>query len=179
MGFSMRIGKLTRWANWVSGPGGGPRCLESGQSLIELALLVPLLLLLLLGVIEIGRYAYEGILLGNAVRAGVAYGSQSQTDSADINGITATACSDFEGAGYSGSGTCSPPMVISTSYLCQCDSGGVVGSAIDCTTGTCPSGTHEVTSLEVTGTGTFTPIFNYPGFPPRLVIVRTATLRIE
>jgi Flp pilus assembly protein TadG len=33
---------------------------ESGQSLVEVALVMPLLLALLLGVIELGRYTYIG-----------------------------------------------------------------------------------------------------------------------
>ena len=51
------------------------RC-ESGQSLIELALLTPLLLALILGVVEMGRYTYLSILLGNAAEAGAAYGAE-------------------------------------------------------------------------------------------------------
>ena len=43
---------------------------QSGQALVEMAFVVPLLLLLALGVIEVGRYAYISILVGNAARAG-------------------------------------------------------------------------------------------------------------
>src|ERR1700730_8362816 len=42
---------------------------ERGQSLVELALLTPLLLILIIGVVEMGRYASLGILVGNAARA--------------------------------------------------------------------------------------------------------------
>ena len=49
----------------------------SGQSLLEVALLTPMLLALLLGAIELGRYAYISILVGNAARAGAAYGDTS------------------------------------------------------------------------------------------------------
>jgi Flp pilus assembly protein TadG len=44
---------------------------RSGQSVAEMALLTPLLLLMLVGTIEIGRFAYYGIEVSNAARAGV------------------------------------------------------------------------------------------------------------
>ncbi len=46
---------------------------ESGQTLLEIALLLPMLVLLALGVVEFGRYGYIGILVANAARAGTAY----------------------------------------------------------------------------------------------------------
>ena len=61
---------------------------DSGQTLIEVALLLPLLLLLLVGTIEIGRFAYYAILVANSARAGAQYGSQSLVTSADTTGIT-------------------------------------------------------------------------------------------
>src|SRR5689334_20807673 len=69
---------------------------ESGQSLVELAVLVPLLVLLLMGVIELGRYAQIAILVGNAARAGAAYGAQSLAQSADPTGIKTAAGNDFQ-----------------------------------------------------------------------------------
>jgi Flp pilus assembly protein TadG len=59
---------------------------QRGQSLIEVALLTPLLLSLMVGTIEMGRYAYLSILVGNAARAGAAYGSQSLALSVDASG---------------------------------------------------------------------------------------------
>src|ERR1700688_1288841 len=70
---------------------------ESGQSLVEVALMLPFLLLLVLGVIEIGRYAYVSILVANAARAGAAYGSQSPFTAANPNGLIVTAAdNDFQ-----------------------------------------------------------------------------------
>jgi len=64
---------------------------QSGQSLVELALLTPLLLLLLIGIVEMGRYAYLSIVLGNAAETGALYGAQNLAASADTNGIKAAA----------------------------------------------------------------------------------------
>src|SRR6516165_1227489 len=92
---------------------------QSGQSLLELAFLVPLLLLLSLGVIEIGRYAYIGILVGNAAHAGAVYGSQSLPQSVDTAGITTSADNDFKSNGQNVSN-----LNVSSSVSCGCDSSG-------------------------------------------------------
>src|ERR1700726_2074775 len=70
------------------------RAREQGQSVAEVALVTPLLLLLLVGAIEIGRFAYYGIEVANAARAGVQYGSQSLANSFDLPGITQAAKND-------------------------------------------------------------------------------------
>src|ERR1700722_20239127 len=74
---------------------------QRGQSLIEVAFLTPLLLSLMVGSIEMGRYAYLSILVGNAARAGAAYGSQSLALSVDASGIQTAATNDFQNNGPS------------------------------------------------------------------------------
>ncbi len=70
---------------------------EHGQSLVELAFVVPLLLLLLVGIIEIGRFAFYSILVSNAARAGAQYGAQSLASASDTVGIAAAANRDGQG----------------------------------------------------------------------------------
>src|SRR5258708_393318 len=72
-----------------------PQC---GQALTEMAFVLPLLLILALGVIEVGRYAYIAILVGNAARAGAAYGAQSKQQSNDSTGMHNAAQYDFAGS---------------------------------------------------------------------------------
>ena len=145
---------------------------DSGQSIVELALLTPLFLLLVVGAIEVGRYATRAIELGNAARAGAAYGARDHFAAADLPGITGAACQDFQGGN-----TCD--LTITKAYLCQCDNSGTVDPAgIDCTTGSCPAPDREVVSLQVTAQGTFTALFTYPGIPSPITISKTATMRI-
>src|SRR5438045_9386601 len=73
---------------------GRHRHARRGQSVAEMALVTPLLLLMLLGTIEIGRFAYYGIEVSNAARAGVQFGAQSLADSRDVTGITQAAQND-------------------------------------------------------------------------------------
>lgn len=65
---------------------------DSGQSLIEFALVSLAMVALMLGVIDVGRFAYIGILVGNAARAGAAYGAANP---GDTPGIWTAACNDF------------------------------------------------------------------------------------
>jgi Flp pilus assembly protein TadG len=145
--------------------------------MLELALVIPALLLLLLGTIEMGRFAYIGILVGNAARAGAAYGSESLAQSVDTAGIKTAADNDFQNNGQSlGS------LSENSSVSCGCDSGGTVTSA-GCTTasnagaGTCASG-HWVVMVSVTASGTFNALFDYPGVPKSVAISRTSIMRV-
>jgi Flp pilus assembly protein TadG len=159
---------------------------DSGQSLLELALLLPMLIAMLLGVIELGRYAYISILVANAARAGAAYGAQSLEQSVDTLGIQAAAESDFRNQvnGQDAGTLIVLPPVIS----CGCDSNGSINSNSNvgpaCSTpsnpgaGNCGSGTHWVIMVSVTASGTFNSLFNYPGIPSTLTVSSTATLRV-
>ena len=137
--------------------------------------MLPFLLLLLLGVIEIGRYAYIGILVGNAARAGTAYGVQSLAQSVDTTGITTAADNDFENNGQNVVG-----LTVTSAVACGCDSSGTVTSAV-CTgtgAGTCATG-HWAVTLTVTASGTFTSLFSYPGIPASISISRVSTMRVN
>jgi Flp pilus assembly protein TadG len=156
---------------------------ERGQSLVEVALLTPLLLAVLTGTIEMGRYAYMSILVGNAARAGAAYGAQSLPLSVDVTGIQTAANNDFQN---NGPGTAS--LTISGggpggSYTsCGCDSGGTVTSA-NCSTnvnpnaGICASG-HWVVMVSVKAAGSFNSLIKYPGITNPITVTQTATMRV-
>lgn len=184
----MKVNKKTRTSLEVgrSGRGGhDPRILlsPSGQSLLEVALLTPMLLALLLGAIELGRYAYISILVGNAARAGAAYGAQNLVLSVDTAGIKAAANNDFNNQN---NGQNTNNLNVSSSTSCGCDSNGTIAGAATgaaCRTstnsfnGTCASG-HWVVMVSVTASGTFNSLFNYPGIPKSLTVSNTATLRV-
>jgi len=153
---------------------------QYGQSLLELAFALPVLLLLALGVIELGRYAYIGVLVGNAARAGAGYGAQSLPQSVDKPGITTAVQTDFQDNTTDKSNI--SLSTIDSSVSCGCDSGGTVTTA-GCTTnvnpsaGTCAAG-HWVVIVSVTATGTFNSLFNYPGIPGSITVSRTSSMRV-
>ena len=147
---------------------------QSGQSLVELALLTPLLLLLLIGTVEMGRYAYIDILVANAARAGAAYGAESLPQSVDTAGIQAAANNDFQNNGITAT------LNVTSSVSCGCDSSGTFTAAVSCTgvgAGTCVTG-HWVVVVSVTASGTFTSMFKFPGIPGSLTMSHTAKERV-
>lgn len=76
---------------------------ERGQTLVEFALVLLLLLLLLAGVVDLGRAFHSYIVITNASREGARYGSRfpprSLTDTARINPIKNTAIQEAAGSG--------------------------------------------------------------------------------
>jgi Flp pilus assembly protein TadG len=156
---------------------------ESGQSLLEVALLLPILVAMLLGVIELGRYAYISILVGNAARAGAAYGAQSLVQSIDAAGIQTAADNDFQNNGQNVA-----TLTVTSSTTCACDNG--TGASVTAQTacsalanrqaGSCNPvpGSQWVVMVSVTASGTFNSLFNYPGIPSTLTVSSTSTLRV-
>lgn len=57
---------------------------ESGQSIVELAISIPLLMLLLLGTIDMGRVFFDYIEMRQAAVEGATFGSRRPTDDAGI-----------------------------------------------------------------------------------------------
>jgi Flp pilus assembly protein TadG len=151
---------------------------QSGQALLELALMLPFLLLSVVGVIEIGRYAYIGVLLANAAHAGAIYGAQSLGQCCGLlspGRIQTAALNDFKD--NTGDATNLTLPSVSSSYSCGCDNGGAV-TAGTCGA-TCATGTgHPVVTLTVTATGTFNPLFSYPGVSASITLSRTSTMRV-
>src|ERR1051326_2138165 len=108
---------------------------RSGQAMIELAIVLPVLLFLMLGVIEMGRYMYIGILVGNAARAGAAYGSKNLSaccETTTPTGIERAADNDFQSNGQNVAG-----LTITSITTCGCDNGGTISSD---TVGNCNPG---------------------------------------
>jgi len=161
---------------------------QSGQTLVEVALTLPLLLLLLLGVIEMGRYAYISILVGNAARAGAAYSAQSGGTSTDTAGIILAADKDFQNNGQNLS-----KLTVSSVVSCGCDNAGTLTvdytSAADCSDATnpalaatiaaCVPAGHWVAMVAVTSSGKFNSIFNAFGIPTSITLSKTATMRVQ
>jgi Flp pilus assembly protein TadG len=154
----MRLG--TGW--WRGIRRGG---MENGQSLAEMALVTPVLLLLLLGTIEIGRYAYYGIEVANAARAGVQFGAQSLADSKDLAGIRQAAKSDAPEV---------KSLSVTSRDRCACSTSpsNYTGCPARCGSG------HPLVFLEVDTTARITPLFRYPGLPSSFPAQGSAIMRV-
>lgn len=85
---------------------------ERAQALVEVALTLPILLVLLLGAAEMARVSYVAIEVENAARAAVQYGAQNSTTAADATGMQTAASNDA-------SNVASVTATVSTSYICS------------------------------------------------------------
>ena len=121
--------------------------------------MTPILLIFVVGVVEMGRYASLSILVGNAARAGAQYGAQNLAHAADTTGITNAAQNDFSnGQNLSGLTVSFPGPPAMTSTVCGCDNGGTITAMATCTSA---CGNHMVISVKVAASGTFNPLFSY------------------
>ena len=139
---------------------------RSGQALVEAAVLTPIFVLVLFGAIDFGRFAYDGILLANAARAGVQYGTQTIATAQDSFGIQTAAMAEASGL------TISTPTVTTS---CSCAD----GTSVNCDTVTVCAGSHRLTFVQIVTTGTFNPLIAYPGLPGTLTITRTAKMQVS
>jgi Flp pilus assembly protein TadG len=141
---------------------------DRGTSVLEMALLTPLLLLLLLGIIEIGRYAELSILVANAARAGVQYGAENLTTAADTNGMQNAAVNDSQGFLNAAN--------VTVAELCGC-SASSLGSTCPLSS-PCSSPLYPITYVQVTTQGTFNSLFSYPGIPGSITVNGKAQMRV-
>lgn len=134
---------------------------QSGTSIIEFAIVAPFLILLVIGLIEFGRYMYFGILAAHAAEAGAQYAAQNTTNMNNQSGIT----SAVDGDGGSLTWTVHPNV------FCE-----QVGAAVTCPVSPNSNFTYYVT---VKVTGTFSSLLNYPGVPNQLNVFAQTTMRVS
>ncbi len=132
---------------------------EAGQALVELALTMPLLIVILVGALEFGEVAFISIQLSNAAKAAAQYGAQSTTTATDQAGMQAVAQSEVTAV--------SPVTVALGAPTCSCSSPDTATPSFSCTLApptSCAAPSHIVQTLSITVSGPFTPGFFVPGF---------------
>lgn len=84
-----------------------------GQSLVEFALVFPLMMLLVFALLDIGRLVFASNSLSEAAREGARWGSVQARSANDIAGIEAYAVARVSGAGgATATATCIRPGVV-------------------------------------------------------------------
>jgi len=146
---------------------------ETGAALVELAVSLPLLILILVGTIDFARIFYTAIELSNAARAGAEYATY------DVGRATGS-MTNAQNAAIAAAPNINT-VSASASSLCQCaTNSGVVTATTPpntCTATCSGTGGHIVISVTVTATRTFTTIARFPGVPNTITLSRSATLR--
>jgi Flp pilus assembly protein TadG len=144
--------------------GGSRRRYSRGQSAVELALIIPLLLTSLLVAVELGRLFYISISISNAARAGVQYGAQSLTTANDNSGMELAAVADAP---------LIASMTTTAAHFCKCSD----GSASTCLATDCSS-SHRLLYVQVNTSAPYAPILNYPGVPTAMALSGVAVMRV-
>ncbi len=141
---------------------------ESGASLVELAIILPLLLLVVVGAADFGRAYYHSLVLTNAARAGATFGAFSAENASNISGVQAAVEADLVNT----IGTAD--VAVTAERLCSCTS----GTAVACDGGTCPSSTGtKRTYVRVRVDKVFTTMLDYPGVPHMVPMSKEVHMR--
>lgn len=135
-----------------------------GVATVEFALMSPLLMLLLAGVLDFGMLLRTATCAANAARAGIEYGSRSASASVDYAGMQNAAVNSMPGA---------TGMTATATRSCQCSG----GSAVSCT-GSCSNGKMMI-YVKVTARATAHTIFNYSGLSYSNLASSTASMRVQ
>ena len=148
-----------------------------GATIAELAVLLPLFIVVLIGAIDLGRAYFDSLSLESAAHAGAQYGVFLQSNAADSTGIRAAVLRDLGYGGPNGTilGTVDSDQVkVSVNRYCNCPDGQVVS----CDDGTCDG---EIiprrTYVQVQVDRPFHTLFQYPLVPKDLVMTGNAELR--
>ena len=146
-------------------PSRADRNRQKGQSLAELALLLPIILVSVMGIIEVSRVSYFAIQVANAARAGVQYGAQNSTTASDTTGMQNAAINDA--VNITG-------LSASANHFCKCSD----GTSTACLSNTCSAGTRLLEYVNVTTSVTVNSLFKYPGIPQTYALNGASTERV-
>ena len=148
---------------------------QLGNAIVEFAIIAPMLILLTLGTIELGRYAFFAILVSNAAQAGAAYGSQTSGTAFDAPGIEAAIAQDVSPNPIA-TITANPAPAVE--YGCWDTSNAKLNTPFPATT-PCTSGT-PVAYVKVSTKGTLKPLFHLPFVNKNgITISKTVVRRVQ
>lgn len=135
-----------------------------GNMVVELAFVIPVLVILVLGIYDFGRMALHQITLSSAVRAGAQYGTQDVISAADINGIIQAARDDAN----------DDTLDVTARQYCSCPGVGETACSV-----TCPDGEFTFLYLDVTAQDQYAFLFDYPGISSPKTMTSSTRMRVR
>jgi Flp pilus assembly protein TadG len=149
--------------------------------MVELAVAIPLLMIVIVGAVDFGTACYISIEVTNAARAGAQYGAQNAITLTDIPGMElaakneaqniSTACTAVRGK------TCWVSGYPVATYGCEC-ADGTDQTATQTVCVNCSTGNHWVNYVSVTTQATYTPMIPWPGIASTYTFNGKAWLRL-
>lgn len=141
---------------------------ENGQSLVETAITLSLLILMLAAAVDFGRAFYMEIEVKGAARSGATYGTQSPGDTTGMQSAANLAAGDLSSDAN---------WKVASSWGCECYSGSTptIPGSDSCTAPSCAS--NIVDYVVVTASDTYSPLLPWPGIPSTLPMSATVVMR--
>ena len=137
---------------------------ESGGAMVELAVVLPVLILIAIGVMDYGRVYFTSVAVANAARAGAEWGAADIGHQTQFTNMENFAKLD---------GAEAAPLTVTASRVCRCGA-----TAVACSTSCGTYGPPRV-FISVTASKVVTMLLNWPGLDPTVTVSRTATIRLQ
>jgi Flp pilus assembly protein TadG len=135
-----------------------------GSSFVELAIVLPIFLLMFVPAVDIGRALYAAIEVSSAAEAGAMYGVQNPGDIAGMESASQSGASNLAG------------VTATATYGCECSDGSSASALCTTTPTTCTY--NYVTYIDVVATAPYVTTFKYPGLPSPMNITRETRMRV-
>jgi Flp pilus assembly protein TadG len=138
-----------------------PRHLERGTAMIEFALIVPVLSLLFMGIVEMGRFAAYAVLAQSAARDAANYGAWNLVTADDTNGMASAMQYNTQYL----------PSPLSVTYQHVCSVNKVMPpTAAQCPTSLAGPPVNTIYYIKTTITASYAPWITYPGIPSTVTV---------
>jgi Flp pilus assembly protein TadG len=151
---------------------------ERGSVLTEMAVCIPVVLVILLGAVDFGRAWVHANATANAAHAGAQFGAQNIAHAGNTPVIEDVVMRDLKASSMmksiaDGDSSSAASFSVESERYCMCDG----GNEVDCDSGNCGPGQPSQMHVRVRVNSTFEPLFDYPGLPDEIQIDRQASLR--
>ena len=134
-----------------------------GASFVELAIVLPLFMVILVPVVDLSRAFYASTKVASAAHAGAMYGLENPSDTDGMVQAAKLGVSNLSN------------VSATATYGCECSDG--TSAIASCTT--TPSCTYNyVTYVDVVVTAPYNTVFGYPGLPSSTSISRETRMRV-
>lgn len=153
---------------------------QGGNAIVEFAVIAPFLILMIVGVVDLSRYAYFSIQVANAARAGAAYGSQNNVTAFNGDGMAAAVVADVS-PNPIGTITASPaPTFLYGCYDTTSASLATPFPAATNASGGCSVGTQiPVPYVKVSASGSLSSLIHAPFIPASINLTSTSIMRVQ
>ncbi|HXJ03225.1 MAG TPA: TadE/TadG family type IV pilus assembly protein [Micropepsaceae bacterium] len=138
---------------------------QRGIAALEFGLAIPVLLVLITGLTEVGMAGFEAMQVKDAAEAGALYASQHPADLTGIQNAVVTA-----------TGTTGITATPAPTSFCGCP--GATGITVGNCTTVCPNGDAQGNYVRVNASLTHSKILAFAGFADPQVLTGVSTLRV-